>query len=52
MTVSAPTVDDRHPADVVTAMVEQVLALATSWPAWDGTPVQVPVEGAVHQRGP
>ncbi len=26
-------------------MVEQVLALATSWPAWDGTPVQVSVEG-------
>jgi uncharacterized protein YfiM (DUF2279 family) len=34
-----PLTDDRHPADVVTSMVDHVLTLAASWPAWDGTPV-------------
>jgi hypothetical protein len=27
-----PEVDDRHPADVVTAMVDHVLQVAASWP--------------------
>lgn len=33
-----PTTDDRDPADVVTAMVDHVLALMDTWPAWDGAP--------------
>jgi hypothetical protein len=40
-----PAVDDRHPADVVTAMVTHVLELAETWPRWDGRPVVVPVDG-------
>jgi hypothetical protein len=31
-----PNVDDRAPADVIGALVERVLALAGTWPAWDG----------------
>jgi hypothetical protein len=34
-----PKTDDRHPADVVTAMVEYVLQLAASWTEWDGNPM-------------
>jgi hypothetical protein len=34
-----PTTDDRHPAEVVTAMVDHVLDLAVTWTRWDGTPV-------------
>jgi hypothetical protein len=34
-----PVTDDRHPAEVVTAMVDRVLALAGTWPAWDGVPL-------------
>jgi len=34
----APTTDERQPSAVVTDMVEHVLALAETWPAWDGTP--------------
>jgi len=45
MSDPAPAVDDRHPADVVTTMVNHVLKLAGSWPRWDGNPVEVPVEG-------
>lgn len=45
MTDPGPVVDARHPADVVTAMVEHVLELAETWPRWDGKPVQLPVEG-------
>lgn len=45
MTASGPAVDARHPADVVTAMVDHVLQLAATWPRWDGTPIEVPVEG-------
>ena len=41
----APTVDDRHPAEVVTDMVNHVLALAATWPWWDGKPFEVLVEG-------
>jgi hypothetical protein len=33
-----PQTDDRAPAEVVRAMVERVLALAATWPAWDGQP--------------
>lgn len=45
MTESPPDVDDRHPGDVVIAMVSHVLELAGSWPRWDRNPVEVPVEG-------
>ncbi len=45
MTDPAPAVDDRHPADVVTAMVGHVLELAETWPRWDGKPIEVTVEG-------
>lgn len=38
-------VDERHPADAVTTMIEQVLDLAQSWPDWNGTPTLVEVEG-------
>lgn len=31
--------DERHPADVVGELVERVLDLAATWPAWDGVPV-------------
>jgi hypothetical protein len=31
-----PQTDDRHPADMVTAMVDQALKLAETWTAWDG----------------
>jgi hypothetical protein len=39
-----PEVDDRHPADVVTAMVDHVLQVAASWPRWDDRPIEIPVE--------
>ena len=45
MTDPALAVDDRHPADIVTDMVNHVLDLAATWPQWDGRPFQVPVEG-------
>jgi hypothetical protein len=45
MSDPAPDVDDRHPADVITAMVDHVLAVAETWPHWDGVPAEVPVEG-------
>jgi hypothetical protein len=45
MTDPAPQVDDRHPADVVTELVEHVLTVAATWPQWDGVPFEVPVEG-------
>jgi len=34
----ATTTDDRKPSSVVTSMIDDVLALAETWPAWDGTP--------------
>lgn len=34
-----PIVDDRAPADVVTEMVDHVLKVAETWPAWDGRPI-------------
>lgn len=45
MADTVPKVDHRHPAEVVTAMIEHVLELAETWSRWDGTPIQVPVEG-------
>lgn len=36
-----PKTDDRHPAAVVVAMVDQVLELAATWINWDGKPVLV-----------
>jgi hypothetical protein len=36
MTSDRPITDDRHPADAIFDMVEEVLALARTWPAWDG----------------
>jgi hypothetical protein len=33
-----PVTDERDPADVVTGMVDHVLALVDTWPAWDGEP--------------
>jgi len=44
VTDDTPDTDDRHPADVVGAMVEHVLGLASTWTRWDGTPAVVPVE--------
>jgi hypothetical protein len=44
MTESGPEVDARHPADVVTGMVDHVLRLAATWTEWDGEPVEVPME--------
>jgi hypothetical protein len=38
--------DDRHPADVVNAMVGQVLRLAHGWTRWDGQPRAV--DGRVY----
>jgi hypothetical protein len=34
-----PVTDDRHPAEVIHGLVEQVLARAATWPAWDGRPM-------------
>lgn len=45
MAEPAPSTDDRHPAAVVTAMIEHVLDLAATWPNWDRVPVQVAVDG-------
>jgi hypothetical protein len=38
MAVDTPVTDDRHPADVVSGMVDHVLTLVDTWPAWDGVP--------------
>ena len=35
-----PQTDERHPAEVVTGMVADVLDLAATWTAWDGVPVR------------
>jgi hypothetical protein len=45
MTDPAPDTDRRHPADVVSAMVDHVLNLAETWPRWDLQPIEVPVQG-------
>lgn len=33
-----PVTDDRDPADVVSGMVDHVLALVDTWTGWDGVP--------------
>jgi hypothetical protein len=33
-----PATDERDPAEVVTGMVDHVLQLVDTWPAWDGAP--------------
>lgn len=45
VTDSEPAVDDRHPADVVTGMVDHFLLVAATWQRWDGRPIEVQVEG-------
>jgi hypothetical protein len=45
MTDPGPDIDDRHPADVLTGMVDHVLRLAETWPNWDGRPAEIPVDG-------
>lgn len=44
MTDPGPETGDRHPADVVTEMVDHVLELAATWPRWDGRPIEAPME--------
>jgi hypothetical protein len=44
MSDPGPEADDRHPADVVTGMVDHVLRMAATWPEWDGRPIEIPVE--------
>ena len=39
MSDEVPATDDRDPASVVTAMIDHVLELAATWPAWDGHPL-------------
>ncbi|NUR73369.1 MAG: hypothetical protein HOU81_21330 [Hamadaea sp.] len=34
----SPLTDDRTPSSVVSGMVDDVLALAETWPTWDGSP--------------
>jgi hypothetical protein len=50
MTDPAPAVDDRHPADVVSGMVEHVLELAATWPGWDGRPAEVAADDGSPAR--
>jgi hypothetical protein len=38
-TDEVPTVDDRVPATLIPAAVEEILELAATWLAWDGAPV-------------
>jgi hypothetical protein len=38
-TDDAPTVDDRDPATLIPAAVDEILELAATWLAWDGAPV-------------
>ena len=45
MTDDTPALDARHPAEVVTTMVDRVLDLAETWPNWDGTPIKIAVDG-------
>jgi hypothetical protein len=44
MTETEANTEDRHPAQVVTGMIDRVLELAATWPAWDGQPFVVPME--------
>ena len=45
VTDDRPATDERHPADVVTGMVNHVLDLAGTWHNWDLNPIEVAVEG-------
>jgi hypothetical protein len=45
MNCPAPAVDHRHPADMVTAMVDRVFELAATWSSWDGAPIEIPRRG-------
>jgi hypothetical protein len=38
-TDDAPTVDDRDPAILIPAAVEEILQFAATWLAWDGAPI-------------
>jgi hypothetical protein len=38
-TDDAPAVDDRDPATLIPAAVEEIVELAVTWLAWDGAPV-------------
>ena len=38
-TDDVPTVDDRDPATLIPAAVEEILRLAATWLAWDGAPI-------------
>ncbi|MDP9863587.1 MULTISPECIES: hypothetical protein [Streptosporangium] len=46
MSDESPITDDRDPAQVVTAMAEHVLRLASTWTAWDGRPAHI--DGRVY----
>jgi hypothetical protein len=37
--MTEPAVDDRDPAKLVPAAIEEILDLARTWLAWDGTPI-------------
>jgi ABC-type amino acid transport substrate-binding protein len=52
MSEPGPQTDHRHPADVVTEMVDQVLELAMTWTRWEGTPFDVTVDGEVRRYTP
>jgi hypothetical protein len=39
MSEERPKVDGRDPGEAIAEMVENVLALGETWPAWDGKPV-------------
>jgi hypothetical protein len=41
-----PDTDERNPADVVVGMVDEVLRLVDTWPAWAGEPR--PIDGRVY----
>jgi hypothetical protein len=38
---SDPARDERDPAAAIDALVDRTLALAATWPAWDGRPIEV-----------
>lgn len=40
----------RAPAGLIPSMVDRVLALAATWPRWDGTPVSVDVDDEDEPR--
>ncbi len=52
MAEPGPETDHRHPADVVTALVDHALDLAATWIRWDGTPFDVMVDGGLRRYTP